>query len=149
MGTAVSGEIAVNWMNHASAADAGGPIAPVDLTGPVPRAICHERRRQPRRSGIAEHGIHSARVRPGIDARVLDVSVEGALIETAGRLHPGRRLILQLKFATCAVAVRGVVLRCTVFHASVDRIAYRGALVFERRLHWVVDANGVTGGAVD
>jgi hypothetical protein len=145
----MSGQFAVNWMNHRSAGDAAGPIAPVDPTGLAPHAIFHERRRQPRRSGIGEHGIHSARVRPGIDARVLDVSAEGALIETAGRLLPGRRLILQLKFATGVVALRGAVLRCTVYHASVDRIAFHGALAFDRRLHWIVDPNGVTGGVVE
>src|SRR4051794_30226975 len=109
---------AVQWMDGASAGDARGTAGAI---GPV-GAVVHERRREPRRSGINEHGIYSARVRPGIDARLLDISAEGASIESTYRLLPGRRLILQLKFAACGVAIRGSVLRCTVFQASADRI---------------------------
>jgi hypothetical protein len=108
-----------------------------------------DRRREPRRCGVGEHGIQSARVRPGIDVRLLDVSAGGALIETTSRLLPGRRLVLQLSFASCAVAIPGSVLRCTVFHASVDRIAYRGAVGFDRRLHWIIDATGTAAALVD
>jgi hypothetical protein len=129
--------------------DAGASAPSAELTPPTHRPIVYERRREQRRCGIGEHGIHSARVRPGIDARLLDVSTEGALIETACRLLPGRRLILQLKFASCAVALRVAVLRCTVFHASVDRITYRGALAFDRRMHWIADGDGVVGALVE
>jgi hypothetical protein len=48
-----------------------------------------ERRHTKRRQSFAEHGIVSARVRPGIDASVVDVSPAGALIETRHRLLPG------------------------------------------------------------
>jgi len=149
MGASVNVGTTVEWMNRASAANARETVEAVDPVDTVARVRVDERRRQPRRSGVNEHGIHSARVRPGIDARLLDISAEGASIETTYRLLPGRRLILQLKFATCAVAVRGSVLRCTVFQASVDRIAYRGALIFERRLHWIIDANGPSSAVVD
>ncbi len=41
------------------------------------------------------------------------------------------------------------VLRCAVCHLSADRIAYRGALIFERRLQWITDATGVPGALLD
>jgi hypothetical protein len=104
-----------------------------------------DRRRQPRRSEVDEHGIHRARVHPGIDVRLLDVSTEGAAIETAHRLLPGRRLTLHLSFATCALAIRSSVVRSVVSHASADRIVYRGALAFEQRLQWIIDAAGAAG----
>ena len=77
------------------------------------------------------------------------MSAEGALIETSCRLLPGRRLVLHLSFTTCAVTTWSSVLRCTVFHASADRIAYRGAVVFDRRLQWIIDATGVAGALVE
>jgi hypothetical protein len=48
-----------------------------------------ERRLTKRRQSVAEHGIESARVRPGIDAAVVNVSAAGALLETRHRLLPG------------------------------------------------------------
>jgi hypothetical protein len=132
-----------------SAVTAMSELDPVAVGDHAETVSVDDRRREPRRSGVHEHGIQSVRVRPGIDVRLLDVSAEGALIETAYRLLPGRRLDLQLSFATGTVAMRGSVLRCTVSHASVDRIAYRGALLFDRRLPWLVDANGAVGALVD
>jgi hypothetical protein len=64
-------------------------------------------------------------------------------------LLPGRRIDLQLSFATHVVAVRASVLRCAVCQASVERIAYRGAVGFDRPLYWITDANGVAGGLVE
>jgi len=103
-----------------------------------------ERRCHRRLCGVHEHGIYRARVRPGIEVRLLDISPQGAFIESAYQLLPGRRLDLQLSFATGVVVVRGSVLRCTVCYASVDRMAYRGALAFDRPLHWIIQAEGVT-----
>jgi PilZ domain len=120
---------------------AGAPAAP-------PPAGTSDRRRQPRRCGVDEHGVQSARVRPGIDVRLIDVSSEGAAIETAYQLLPGRRLTLQLSFATCVLAVRSAVLRCVVSHASIDRIVYRGGLAFEQRLQWIVDTTGAAAGVL-
>jgi hypothetical protein len=110
--------------------------------------IGEERRCHRRLRGVHEHGIYRARVRPGIDVRLLDISAQGALIESAYQLLPGRRLDLQLSFATGVVVVRGSVLRCTVCYASVDRMAYRGALAFDGRLHWIIEADGVNGASV-
>jgi hypothetical protein len=111
-------------------------------------ATSDERRCYRRLRGVHEHGIYRARVRPGIEVRLLDISAQGAAIESAYQLLPGRRLDLHLSFAAGAVVVRGLVLRCTVCFASVDRVTYRGALAFDRRVHWIIDADGVTGALV-
>jgi hypothetical protein len=125
------------------------PVKAMIALHAVTHIALHDRRREPRRSHADEHGIQSARVRPGIDVRLLDVSAGGASIETAYQLLPGRRLILQLSFATCALTIQSSVLRCIVSHTSSARIAYRGGLAFERRLRWIVDATGVAGELVD
>jgi hypothetical protein len=126
-------------------------MEPVDQLGHE-RAECpasaDERRCHRRLRGVHEHGIFRARVRPGIEVRLLDISAQGASIESAYQLLPGRRLDLQLSFATGPVVVRGSVLRCTVCYASADRLIYRGALAFDRRLDWITEADGVTGAAV-
>jgi hypothetical protein len=141
--------MAIAGANRATPAVFVVPVHP----GSGPKALSHpaaiDRRREPRRCGFEEHGVHYARVRPGIDVRLLDVSAEGAAIETAYQLLPGRRLILQLTFANGAVAIRSCVSRCTVSHASAERVAYRGGLVFERRLRWIIDQSGVTGALMD
>jgi hypothetical protein len=108
-----------------------------------------DRRREPRRCGIDEHGVHRARVRPGIDVSLLDVSAGGALIETSYRLLPGGRVVLQLSCATSALSIRSAVLRCAVCHLSADSIVYRGALIFERRLRWRTDGTGTLGVLLD
>jgi hypothetical protein len=140
MGTGVIAMPVVNSVTARTVVD------PVPAVGSINVA---DQRRETRRCGVDEHGVQRARVLPGIDARVRDLSGDGALIETACRLLPGRRLILQLSFVTGAVAIRSSVLRCDVCHVSADRIAYRGALVFERRLRWTRDASGSVAVLVD
>ena len=98
-----------------SAVPAVNELDPVDGEDRAESLTVDDRRREPRRSGVVEHGIQSARVRPGIDVCLLDVSAEGALIETAYRLLPGRRLDLQLSFATGTVAIRG---SCAAVHSG-------------------------------
>ncbi len=115
-------------------------------TSPLPAV--DDRRRDARQVTASAHGVQRARVRPGIDVRLLDICAEGALIETAHRLLPGRRLELQLTFATGVVSMAGTVLRCSVSHASIDRIAYRGAIGFERRLLLASAASGAVGASV-
>lgn len=132
----------------ASSSNEVNPVERLDDGNCADPVIADERRSHRRLCGVHQHGIYRARVRPGIDVRLLDVSAQGALIESAYRLLPGRRLDLQLSFATGMVVVRGSVLRCAVCYASVDRMAYRGALVFDQRLHWIIEADGVTGALV-
>jgi hypothetical protein len=75
-----------------------------------------------------------ARVRPGREVTVLDLSSGGALIEADHRLLPGSLVELQLAGADGRLAVRGRVLRCSVSSLHPSRITYRAAVAFEREL---------------
>jgi hypothetical protein len=98
-------------------------------------AVDATERRQNRRAGdVAEHGIVCARVRPGHAAIVIDVSPEGALIETGHRLLPGTLVVLHFESLTRRESVRGRVLRSTVAGVRASGISYRGAVRFETPL---------------
>jgi PilZ domain-containing protein len=99
----------------------------------------HERRRGRRRSRIEEHGIVSARVRPGVPVAIIDVSADGALIETTRRLLPGASVDLQFDTRDVSAAVRGRVVRCSVSHVRSSSVCYRGAIRFDRSLPWFVE----------
>lgn len=90
-------------------------------------------RRNFRRSGIAEHGIISARVRPGHLVVVIDVSAGGALIEIARRLLPGAAVDLQFETAHRRTSLRGRVLRCAVSRLHSTAVSYRAAIAFDRQ----------------
>jgi PilZ domain-containing protein len=98
-----------------------------------------DRRAARRQHSIAEHGIVSARVRPGIEASVVNVSAGGALIETSQRLLPGTSIEICFDQEKRLPAVRGRVLRCAVTHLRPDQICYRGAILFDHRLSWLTD----------
>ena len=93
-----------------------------------------ERRTAPRRRTVAEHGIETARVRPGREAAVLNVSSGGILIETMHRLLPGATVELQLWLADRRTSIRGRVLRSTVACLRQGPVVYRGAVHFDRPL---------------
>jgi hypothetical protein len=101
-----------------------------------------ERRSAKRRSGIEEHGIVSARIRPGSDASVIDVSSGGALVETLRRLMPGTNIELQLSSSDRRTAIRGRVIRCAVACLNGPGVRYRGAIAFDGYLPWFVDVDG-------
>jgi hypothetical protein len=98
-----------------------------------------ERRQIRRQQSIAEHGIVSARVRPGISAWVVDVSAAGALIETNQRLLPGTSIEICFDQDKRLPPVRGRVLRCAVAHLGPDQVNYRGAILFDHRITWLVE----------
>jgi hypothetical protein len=101
-----------------------------------------ERRLSRRRRSVAEHGIVSARVRPGIDASVVDVSAAGALIETSHRLLPGSSVEICFDPDKRRPAVRGKVVRCAVAQLGPDQVCYRGAILFDQHLPWIADDYG-------
>lgn len=109
---------------------------------------CSDRRSSGRQQTADQHGIVCARVRPGHEVTVLDLSSGGALIEAGHRLLPGTRIELQLGGADYRLAVRGRVLRCAVSSLHPARITYRGAVAFDRefllRVH--PQAPGAAGG---
>jgi len=99
-----------------------------------------DRRRSGRRSRMEEHGIVRARVLPGHDVSLIDVSAGGALIESSRRLMPDACVELHLLQHTAdAKVVRGRVLRCCVSTLSASTVSYRGAIAFDRPLSWWTD----------
>jgi hypothetical protein len=96
-----------------------------------------ERRRAGRASGVEAHGIVCARVRPGHDASIVDVSAAGALVETRHRLLPGSSIELYLQTPDQRASVRGRVVRCAVSHLHPSSLSYRGALEFDRQVAWL------------
>ena len=103
-----------------------------------------DRRRARRRRTIHDHGIVSARVRPGREASLLDVSSGGALVETTYRLLPGSPIELHVATSERRVSLRGGVLRSAVVRVDATGMCYRSAIRFDRLLPWFVD--GEAGG---
>jgi hypothetical protein len=91
-----------------------------------------ERRNGRRRGRREEYGLVSARVRPGHDIEVLNVSSGGVLVESCQRLLPGATVELHLQPEGGPPAlVRGRVLRCCVARLHANLVSYRGAIEFE------------------
>jgi hypothetical protein len=107
-----------------------------------------DRRRSPRYLA-SDHGIVSARVRPGRDVAVTDVSARGALVVGRHRLMPGASVELQMgSEGRQPEVVRGRVVRCTVIELRSDTIVYRGAIAFDQPIRWLtedLDGYGVPG----
>lgn len=99
----------------------------------------NDRRRERRRRTTEEHGIVSARVRPGHRVAVIDASPGGALIETDHRLLPGSTVELHLEAMHRRATVRGRVQRCAVVGVGSSSVCYRGAIVFDGRFAWFAD----------
>ena len=95
-----------------------------------------DRRRDPRRHTLDEHGIVRARVRPGHEVALVDVSAGGALVESVHRLLPGTPIELHLASVGRSISVRGRVLRCAVAALEATGVWYRGAIGFDRELSW-------------
>lgn len=83
-----------------------------------------------------------ARVRPGLDVTLVDLSAGGALVETVHRLLPGSAIELKLDSGEKRAAVRGRVLRCVVSRLCAEAVWYRGAIGFDRHLPWLADGEG-------
>jgi hypothetical protein len=98
-----------------------------------------ERRRSRRRARPEEHRIVSARVRPGYDVSVIDLSAGGALVESERRLLPGAPVELHLRSDQRSEIVRGHVVRCAVARVRANAVGYRGAIAFDHNLLWLVD----------
>ena len=97
-----------------------------------------DRRLSGRTRAVAELGILQARMRPGHEVAVVDISAHGALIETAVRLLPGRQIELQIERSDQLTSVRGRVVRCHVTRVHASHVSYRGAVGFDQPLAWLV-----------
>ena len=103
-----------------------------------------ERRRHRRHVRPEEHRIVSARIRPGYDVSVVDMSAGGALVESERRLMPGSPVELHVRSVHRSEIVRGRIVRCAVARLRANGICYRGAIAFDHNLLWLVD-EAVTG----
>ena len=101
-----------------------------------------ERRRAPRHHDVKAHGIVSARVRPGHQAELIDVSAGGVLLETSHRLLPGSHVELHVETQSRRDNIRGRVLRCAVVGVRASGVSYRGAIGFDRHLPWFIEPDG-------
>jgi hypothetical protein len=106
-----------------------------------------DRRHAPRCHSAEEHGIVSARVRPGRRVVIVDVSANGALIEASHRLLPGTNVELHLETRERRATVRGRVLRSQVARVRPTSLCYRGAIAFDGDLPWL-PGDGVDGYAL-
>jgi hypothetical protein len=104
-------------------------------------AAIEERRRDTRYGQLAAHGI-VARVRPGREVVLVDVSPSGALIESASPLRPGARVHVHLKTSASATAFNAHVTRCAVAAITDAGVVYCAALHFDHRNEWVGQSLG-------
>jgi hypothetical protein len=100
-----------------------------------------DRRRARRRRTLEEHGIVTARVRPGHEVALINVSAGGAVIECMRGLGPGSLIELYLTDGARCASVRGRVLRCAVVKLQATAVFYRAAIGFDGELQWFADHN--------
>lgn len=98
-----------------------------------------ERRLSQRRQSFEGHGVAMIRVRPGVEASMVDVSATGVLVETQRRLLPGASIEIHFVRDKRLAAVRGRVLRCAVVRLGPSSVWYRGAVLFDQHLPWLAD----------
>ena len=92
-----------------------------------------ERRRHVRRPAPDPGWLRGARLRPGSGAVLMDVSPGGTLVQTAARLRPGMKTVLQLETRDGELRAPGEVVRAWVSAIPSDRgVIYRGAVRFDR-----------------
>jgi hypothetical protein len=102
------------------------------------RAVSCERRTAPRVRFSGGVLPPAARIHPGRDVIVVDLSRQGALVEGIWRLRPGSRVDLQLELNAQEAIVRGRVERC--FVASLGHpsgVRYRAAIRFDGAVAFV------------
>ena len=89
-----------------------------------------ERRKTSRQSPDQTRVADGARLRPGFDVRIIDISPRGVLIEVPSRLHIGARAELALFLTDTAerLDLTGTVRRCHI--SNLNPLTYRGALEF-------------------
>jgi hypothetical protein len=88
----------------------------------------------------------AARIRPGRDVVVVNLSDGGVLVEGCWRLRPGGRVELIVHVADCDRVITGHVVRCYV-HALPRReaVRYRTAIRFELAVRGLPQPDPVAG----
>jgi len=108
-------------------------------------AVAGDRRRSARLNTPDAHGIVGARIKPGKEVVVIDVSAGGALVETACRLLPGAEVELYMETTAERTTIRGRVLRCHVERVRPAGVSYRGGIQFDACLPWFAPDSGAAG----
>jgi hypothetical protein len=102
-----------------------------------------------RRESPKARGILSARVRPGKDVIVVNISAGGALIDAPLRLLPGANVELQIETARRWDVVAGRVLRCAVARVRTNAVLYRAGIAFNAPLPAIGSASESARGVPD
>lgn len=83
----------------------------------------------------------SARVRPGHEVALINISAGGALFDCMRGLAPGSLIELYVTDGARCASVRGCVLRCAVVKLQATAVSYRAAIGFDGELPWFADHN--------
>jgi hypothetical protein len=102
-----------------------------------------ERRRTARFAVALTNGAVCARIRPGHDVRLIDVSAGGVFVQNVVRLLPGHSVDLLITSDERRAAIRGLVMRSVVSHVSRSAIWYRSAIAFEHLVPWLSDLRDI------
>jgi hypothetical protein len=104
-----------------------------------------ERRVEPR---LAANGlqIERALLRPGCLVAVLDLSANGAQVQSERPLRPGSRIHVRIAARNSTLAVEAGVVRCSVWILEADVVIYRGALRFEQECRAFLDEQAAAAG---
>lgn len=95
-----------------------------------------ERRAAGRLEGESGLDGVTARIRPGHQVRVLNLSCGGVLVEGSRRLLPGTLVDVHLEREEEAHACRARVVHCAVSALHQHGVAYRAGLAFENGPRW-------------
>jgi PilZ domain len=95
--------------------------------------MCADRRASGRMVFAGGYLPPAARIRPGREVVIVDLSCDGALVEGPWRFRPSSRCDVHLQVAGRDVHLRAQIVRC--FVARIERqepVRYRTALAFDR-----------------
>jgi len=101
-----------------------------------------ERRAAPRLPAAVLE-IERATLRPGCLVAVLDLSTNGAHVQSERPLRPGTRIHVRVAARHWTLAVDAAVVRCSVWILQADVVIYRGALRFEEACEALWEEQGV------
>jgi hypothetical protein len=94
-------------------------------------AVAAERRARARVSPQRTSWPRAARLRPGQEVYILNISAGGALVESINRLKPGARIELHL-LGPARCVVPGRIDRCRVI--GIEPMLFEAAIAFEEPL---------------
>jgi hypothetical protein len=104
-----------------------------------------ERRASPRCACSQRDRWAAARIRPGHDVQVIDLSSLGALIQSTARLVPNSHVELRFGGDGSRPTVRGRIVRSYVSAIHADVVFYRSAVAFDQRLELTAIGSGKVG----